>query len=126
MSVLVDSSVWIDFFRDQGNADLLEFLIEENLVVTNDLILAELLPPLHLKKEKNLISLLREIKHQPLIIDWEEIIRFQTLCLRKGINGVGIPDLLIVQNAVQGNLRLLSNDKHFSMIAKYLPLEIFS
>ena len=126
MSVLVDSSVWIDFFRDQGNADPLEFLIEENLVVTNDLILAELLPPLHLKKEKNLISLLREIKHQPLIIDWDEIIRFQTLCLRKGINGVGIPDLLIVQNAVQGNLRLLSNDKHFSMIAKYLPLEIFS
>ncbi len=126
MSVLVDSSVWIDYFRDQGNADLLEFLIEENLVVTNDLILAELLPPLYLKKEKTLIAILREIKRQPLLVDWEEIIRFQTLCLRKGINGVGIPDLLIVQNAVQGNLRLLSNDKHFFLLAKYMPLEIFS
>ena len=25
-------------------------------------------------------------------IDWDEIIQLQTLCLTKGINGVGIPD----------------------------------
>lgn len=46
MSILVDSSVWVDYFRGTGlSSDHLDLLIEENLVVTNDLILAELLPP---------------------------------------------------------------------------------
>lgn len=57
MSVLVDSSVWIDFFRDIGQADNLEFLIAEN--------------------------------------------------------------------ALQGNLKLLTNDKHFFLMSKHFPLEIF-
>ena len=126
MSILVDSSIWIDYFRDTGQSDTLEFLIEENLIVTNDLILAELIPPLNLQKKKKLSELLREIKRQPIFINWDEIIEFQTLCLKKGINGIGIPDLLIVQNTIQGELKLLSNDKHFSLISKYLPLELFS
>ena len=126
MSILVDSSIWIDYFRDIGQADALEFLIEEDLVVSNDLILAELIPPLNIHKKKNIIELLREIKRQPISIDWDEIIQLQTLCLSKGINGVGIPDLIIVQNAIQGGLKLLSNDKHFSLISKHLPLELFS
>jgi predicted nucleic acid-binding protein len=49
----------------------------------------------------------------------------QTMCLSNGINGVGISDLVIAQNAMQGNLRLLSNDKHFALISKHIPLELF-
>jgi len=41
MTVLVDSSVWVDYFRDGGNASKLEFLIDENLVAVNELILTE-------------------------------------------------------------------------------------
>ncbi len=126
MSILVDSSVWIDYFQDIGQADALEFLIEEDLVVSNDLILAELIPLLNIHKKKNLIELLREIKRQPMSIDWDEIIQLQTLCFTKGINGVGIPDLIIVQNAIQGELKLLSNDKHFSLLSKHLSLELYS
>jgi len=126
MSILVDSSIWIDYFRDIGQADALEFLIEEDLVISNDLILAELIPPLNIHKKKDVIKLLREIKRQPMSINWDEIIQLQTLCLAKGINGVGIPDLIIVQNAIQGGLKLLSNDKHFSLLSKHLPLELFS
>ena len=59
-------------------------------------------------------------------IDWEGVVSMQTVCLRHGINGVGIPDLLIVQNAMQGDLKLLSHDKHFSMIAQHMPLERYS
>ena len=44
MSILVDSSIWIDYFKG-GNGSLeLDSLIDENLVVTNDLILTELIP----------------------------------------------------------------------------------
>ncbi len=42
MSVLVDSSVWIDYFR--GTGEELDYLIEEAVVATNELILAELVP----------------------------------------------------------------------------------
>ncbi len=31
MSVLVDSSVWIEYFRGSVNGENLDFLIEENL-----------------------------------------------------------------------------------------------
>ncbi|MBD3391884.1 MAG: PIN domain-containing protein [Chitinivibrionales bacterium] len=126
MSVLVDSSVWIDYLRTASYADTLDLLIEENLVVTNDLILGELIPPLEVQKKKTLVSLLREVKRQPMAIDWEELIKMQTTCLSQGINGVGVPDLLIVQNAIQGDLKLLSRDKHFSLIAKHIPVAIYS
>lgn len=124
MNVLVDSSVWIDYFRDAGHADILTLLIEEDAVVVNDLILAEILPLLFVKKETELVMLLRAVRRQPMNIDWEEIARLQVLCLKKGINGVGIPDLLIAQNAIQGNMRLLSNDRHFRLLSKYAPLKL--
>lgn len=125
MSVLVDFSVWIEYFRDTGTADSLELLIDENLVVINDLILAELLPPLRLRRQTQLVSLLRAVKRQPMSIDWEDIIQMQTVCLRNGINGVGVPDLIIAQNAVQGELKLLSKDKHFLLISGHTLLELY-
>ncbi len=50
MNILVDTSAWIDYFRGNGNSNTLDFLIEEDLVATNNLILAELIPFLHIKK----------------------------------------------------------------------------
>ena len=55
----------------------------------------------------------------------KHIMNLLTLCLNNGINGVGIPDLIIAQNARQGGLRLLSNDEHFVIIAKFLSLDIY-
>lgn len=51
MSVLVDTSVWIEYFRSGNNFEKLDFLIDENLVVTNDLILAELIPFLKIRNQ---------------------------------------------------------------------------
>lgn len=125
MSVLIDSAVWVDYFRDAGRADVVELLIEENLVVTNELILAELIPPLILRKQHQLVELLRAIRRQPMAVDWEEIIRMQTACLSMGISGVGIPDLMIAQNAMQGGLKLMSSDKHFALIAQHAALALY-
>jgi len=44
MRVLVDSSIWISYFRIGHREDVLDFLIEENLIVINDIILSELVP----------------------------------------------------------------------------------
>jgi len=59
-----------------------------------------------------------------MTIDWEDLVRMQVTCLRRGINGVGIPDLLIAQNAIQNELPLLAAERHFALMSKYLPLSI--
>lgn len=125
MSVLVDSSAWINYFRNVGDADTIDMLIEQDLIVINDLILAEIIPTLQIRKENLLISLLREVKRQPLAIEWDHIIWMQVVCLKNGVHGVGISDLIIAQNAIHGTHRLLSNDKHFLLMAKHLPLEMY-
>ncbi len=63
MEVLVDTSVWIDYFRSGDKSGKLDTLIDENLVVTNNLILAELLPLLIIRKESNVVKLLKSIKN---------------------------------------------------------------
>ncbi len=124
MSVLVDSSIWIEYFRGSMNDGRLDFLIEENLVVVNDLILAELLPALHLRRQRKLIGLMREITCPSLELDWDDMIQMQIACLRHGINKVGIPDLMIAQHAIQNHLELYTRDKHFKLIAQHLPLAL--
>lgn len=124
MQVLVDTSVWIDYFRSGQNFIKLDFLIDENLVVTNDLILAELTPFLKIKNQRKLIKLLHAISKLELKINWEEIIEYQYKCLKNGINGVGIPDLIIAQNTKQNNCEIFSLDNHFQLMKNVLMLKI--
>ena len=126
MSVLVDSSVWVDYFRgDDLNDDRLEWLITEGLVASNELILAELIPPLILRKHLKLVSLLRTIPLLPLNINWTGVIEDQVNCIRHGINKVGIPDLIIAQNARSHGVALFTRDKHFRLMAKQVGIELF-
>jgi len=124
MNILVDSSIWIDYFRSGINSGKLDRYIDQNLICINDLILAELVPFLKVKKRFRVIQLLYDITRIPLSIDWQNIIRFQTLCSKNGISKVGIPDLLIVDNVIQNDLILFTLDKHFRLINKHINFEI--
>ena len=116
--VLVDSSVWISFFKGDEKAKVSLTLIDSNQICINDLILSELIPSLLHRKENDLVKLLNSIDRLKIEIDWKEIIEMQTYNLKNGINKVGIPDLLIAQNAVQNKVHLLSFDKHFELMKK--------
>lgn len=124
MSVLVDTSIWIDYFRGGNDSIQMDFLIDENLLVTNDLILAELIPFLKAKNEKRIIVLFYNISRLELSINWNEIIDYQYKCLRNGLNGIGIPDLLIAQNAKQNNCKIYTLDTHFDLMKNILSLQI--
>lgn len=126
MSVLVDTSVWVEYFRSGNSPEKLEFLIEENLVVTNELILSELVPFLKIRNQRKLISLLKSIYLNNIYIDWEQLINFQYKCLKNGINGIGIPDLIIAQNAIHHQSMIYSLDNHFSLISGVVKLDIYS
>lgn len=125
MSVLVDTSVWIDYFRSGNNSQRLDFLIDENLVVVNDLILAELVPFLKVRNQQKIISLLYDINKLALSIHWDQIIEFQFQCLKNGLNGIGVPDLLIAQNAKQNRCEIYALDNHFILMKDVLELRLF-
>ena len=125
MKVLVDSSIWISYFRSGEREEVLDFLIEENVIVTNELILAELVPFLKLQNKKRLIELLYSIEQLPLSIDWKNIITLQTRALKSGINGVGIPDLIIAQNAIEKDAYVFSEDKHFKLLSEISRLQTY-
>ncbi len=125
MLVLVDTSVWIDYFRSGHQSAELDILIDLDIIVTNDLILAELIPFLKLKHQVKVIQLLSEIKRIPLKIDWDDIIESQWLCLKSGSNGIGIPDLIIAQNAAENSCEVFSLDKHFLMLSQILGVKLY-
>ncbi len=124
MNILVDTSVWIDYFRHGNRSSNLDHFIDQNIICTNDLILAELVPYLKIKKLKKIISLLYAVNRIPLQVQWPKIIDFQTLCLQNGINKVGVPDLIILDNVLQNNLVLFSFDKHFRLLNELIKFEL--
>ena len=124
MSVLVDTSIWIEYFRSGSNSEKLDFLIDENLIVINDLILAELVPSLKVRNQRKIVILLYDIKKLELSINWDQIIEFQLKCLKNGLNGIGIPDLIVAQNAKQNRCEIYSLDNHFSLMKDILELQL--
>ena len=124
MSVLVDTSIWIDYFRAGNNSEKLDFLIDENLIVINDLILAELVPSLRVHNQRKIVKLLYTINKLQLYINWNQIIEFQFKCLKNGLNGIGIPDLIVAQNAKQNHCEIYSLDNHFKLMKDILRLQL--
>ncbi len=124
MSVLVDTSIWVDYFRGGDASTKLDLLIDENLVVVNDLILAELVPFLKIRNQQRIIDLLYNVKNLELEINWIEIIEYQFKCLKNGLNGIGIPDLIIAQNANQYRCKIFTLDNHFGLMKECLGLEL--
>ena len=125
MRVIVDSSVWIDYFKSGVNTEELDNLIDDNLVYTNDLILTELIPFLKLKRHFSIIKIIKEISIFPLLTNWSEIQGYQLDCLKSGISGIGIPDLVIAQNAKQNDSYIFSLDKHFKLMKEVLGIKIY-
>ncbi len=124
--VLVDSSIWIDYFKGDTRVEKLNELIDTNQVCINDAILAELLPAIQHKKELVLAGLLQAITRLPLEINWEELVQMQTINLKKGINKIGVVDLIIAQNALQQRVKLYSSDRHFQLMSDLHGLRLFS
>ena len=124
MPVLVDTSIWIEYFRTGNNSAKLDFLIDENLIVINDLILAELVPSLRVRNQRKIIKLLNDINKLELSINWDQLIEFQFKCLKNGLNGIGIPDLIVAQNAKQNHCEIYSLDSHFKLLKDILKLQL--
>ena len=114
----------IEYFK-HGTINNLDDLIEEDLVCTNQVILTEILPNLKRSGYNDLVESLSILKDIPLNIDWEIIRRYRLMNIEHGVNKVGIPDLIILQQVIEHKLTLFSLDKHFRLMKDFLYFELF-
>ena len=123
MSVLVDSTVWISYFRgtkgEEKVAEALDYLLSGDEASVNEVIRTEVMPMMTVRGED--ASLLEAVRCPVLSIDWPSVRALQVKCLRSGLNKVGIGDLVVALDAVSRYEPLFSLDRHFRLIKKVLP-----
>lgn len=122
--LVVDTSVWIEFFKDKSLPHLEEAL-KSSQVVISSMIVAELLSgKIPAKQEKELIEFLQDLN--PLHPDTEHWIRvgqLRRLVLSKGIS-ISTPDAHIAQCALDLEARLYTFDKIFEKLVKITGLKL--
>ena len=126
-SVLVDTSVWIEYFRKQGSpvANRLNEFLKLNRVCYVGPMAVELLQGAKTTKEVQVLNKLFDV------ISYIEISRDHYLhagrisreAARKG-DTFSTVDMIIAITAYDEQLSLYSFDKHFEQISKYCPLSL--
>ena len=131
MMVLVDTTVWIDFFgnRAEPHVATLEELIETNEdLCLSGVILTEVLQGIrsdadYRKTKDYLGDLLFLPMRQATFVRAAEVYR---ALRKKGITIRKPVDCMIASVAIEYNLRLLHNDRDFDQIAKHSKLKIMA
>jgi len=125
--ILVDTSVWIDYFRGANTleADKLDNLLGVELAVTGDLILTEVLQGFISEREFNQgRKLFASIPLIPLV---GEDIAVQAARNFRKLRTLGITirktiDTLIATSCIEKELALLYSDRDFDPFVKHLGL----
>jgi predicted nucleic acid-binding protein len=125
-NILIDSSAWIEYFKGNASFAFIKELIKGNLVCTNYVVLTELLPSMRQKNEHDLIDIMNSIQKYAVKINWKELQAYQSQNLLHGNNNVPITDLIIMQNCIDNDLKIVARDKYFGLMAKYLPLTLYA
>jgi predicted nucleic acid-binding protein len=115
---LVDTSVWIDFFRGVPSIKTaLEKLIAKDEIFTAGPILYELLQGVKLSEERKQVkeALLSTNYLEITSNDWEEAALLSSTLRAQGIT-LPMTDILIGQLAKARNLEVISFDPHFDHI----------
>lgn len=128
-SVLIDTSVWIEFFRPNGDASYRNAvceLIDDNKSALCGMILSELLKGARSEKEyKELEERLSTLLYLGTPEStWNKAGRIASHLLRKGIQ-VPMTDLVIAVIAIENKSPLFHKDKHFSLLEKHTDLKVF-
>ena len=127
--ILVDSSVWIDYFKGAitAQADKLDKLLGHEPVVIGDLMLTEVLQGFDDERDFNharkvLTSLtVVEVAGQEIAIQAARNFR----ALRKlGVTVRKTIDTLIATRCIESGYRLLHNDRDFEPFIKHLGLRV--
>lgn len=127
--VLIDTSVWIDFFQasESSHALALESLIRNNnRAIICGIILQEILQGI--RDDRSYSHAKDRLSRLPYLeIDKETYIYASSLYRILRAKGITVPpvDVTIAGLAVQRDIPLYTRDEHFKAIAKHSGLKLF-
>ena len=128
--MLVDTSVWIDFFNGHESKQverLARAIAEPESIVVSGVVLTEILLGFKHDAEAGRISSLLNAFYavaEPARADYIEAARIYRLCRAKGFTIRSTIDCLIAQLCLRDGLALLTKDRDFKAIADCLPLQL--
>lgn len=125
--VLVDTSVWIDYFRgiQSEKANKLDYLFDTERIVTGDLIIAELMQGFCTKSQINAAhQIIMQLEYFDLAgkniafkaAENYRFLRSHGITIRKTI------DIIIGTFCIENGIRLLHNDRDFSPLVELCGL----
>lgn len=129
MSLLVDSSVWIDFFngRQTPQTDYLDTALGRQAIITGDLILTEVLQGFRRQQEfEQARSALLKFPMMPMV---GQRIAIQSAANYRALRARGITirktmDCLIATFCIENGIMLLHTDRDFEPFESYLNLQV--
>ena len=124
--VVVDTSVWVDFFRGRTFPTLEEALAQGGVILP-PLVLAELFScAQQLQQRAAIADLLEELPlHETPAGHWIQVGELRRDLRKHGVS-VSIPDAHVAQCALDRDALLLSRDTVFARIARLTPLRLHS
>lgn len=127
--ILVDSSVWIDFFRNKRTvqAEWLDRNLGVEGLVVGDLILAEVLQGFKTDKGFNEARRLLSRLEQVVVSDFDiavEAARNYRKLRALGVTVRGTVDVLIATRCLKNGLRFLHSDRDFDALERHLGLRV--
>lgn len=126
--ILVDSSVWIDYFKDVRSPETtnLDALLGAEEVVSGDLIVAEVLQGVSSEREFNLVRQTMTSTMRVVTLAGEDVaiqaarnyryLRAQGVTIRKTI------DTIIATYCIENHVPLLFSDRDFKPFVEHLGL----
>ena len=126
--IVVDSSVWIDFFNDVSTPEVerLDGLLGVTPVAIGDLILVEVVQGFRLEKDVAMArQLFRSLAPLPMLgarNAWKAAENYREL-RRRGITVRKTIDGMIATACIEANLPLLFSDRDFRPYVEHLGLE---
>ena len=129
--ILVDSSVWIDYFNGMRNwqTDLLDDLLSNDPVLIGDLILAEVLQGFRSDDDfevaKTCLNILpfRKIGGYEIALQSAQNYR---LLRKKGVTVRKTIDVIIGTFCISEGITLLHNDRDFEPMVSHLSLKVLT
>lgn len=127
--VLVDSSIWIEAARRQGDLSCkvaLETLLEEYEAALCSPVRLEVLGGARKEERSRLMADFAVIPYWPIEEDvWELALR-NAWNLRDGGHTIPWNDILVASLALQKGCRVFARDQHFEVMNKVLGLRLYS
>jgi len=130
VTILVDTSAWVEYDRATGSAvdvRLTDFVATDGPVAVTEPIVMEVLARARDdERERDLRRLLQRftLLRFDSIIDFDAAVQVYRQCRRHGVTPRGLVDCLIASVAFRSGPRLLAHDRDLAAIADVIPLRL--